>query len=123
MIETTKGEFENFGLFPKKQILEDLDDICLDDVAVHVLTTLIKSFFRELTEPLITFDLYENFLNVAEVEEASERVRCLSVMIELLPKAHRSLLDRLMYHLARVAHQVRFCIIFWAEIVFYLLKV
>lgn len=36
-----------------------------------------------------------------------ERGRCLSVMIDLLPKTNRGLLDRLMFHLARVAHQVR----------------
>uniref|UniRef100_F1KQ35 Myosin-IXb n=1 Tax=Ascaris suum TaxID=6253 RepID=F1KQ35_ASCSU len=81
------------------------DELCFDDVPVHVISTLVKSFFRELPEPLITSDLYENFLNASEVEEAFERIRCLSVMVELLPKCNRSVLDRLMYHLARVAHQ------------------
>jgi myosin-9 len=33
-----------------------------------------------------------------------EQLRCLYVMVELLPKAHKALLDRLMYHLARIAH-------------------
>ncbi|CAB3408102.1 unnamed protein product [Caenorhabditis bovis] len=83
----------------------DADAVNLEDVGIHVLTTLVKAFFRELTEPLIIHDLYENFLNVSEVQDVTERVRCLSVMIELLPKANRALLDRLMYHLARVADQ------------------
>uniref|UniRef100_A0A915BD74 Myosin motor domain-containing protein n=1 Tax=Parascaris univalens TaxID=6257 RepID=A0A915BD74_PARUN len=82
------------------------DELCFDNVPVHVISTLVKSFFRELPEPLITSDLYENFVNASEVEEAFERIRCLSVMVELLPKCNRSVLDRLMYHLARVAHQV-----------------
>ena len=30
-----------------------------------MLTTLIKCFFREMPEPAITFDLYENFLNAS----------------------------------------------------------
>ncbi|VDM37296.1 unnamed protein product [Toxocara canis] len=77
------------------------DELCFDDVPVHVVSTLVKSFFREMPEPLITYDLYENFLNASEVEEAFERIRCLSVMVELLPKCNRSVLDRLMYHLAR----------------------
>lgn len=120
-------------MLPKKALyIQDFDAVCLDDVQVHVLTTLVKSFLRELPEPLITFDLYENFLNVSgklttdsnlvplslrttpslyltqasEVEDGLERGRCLAVMIDLLPKSNRGLLDRLMFHLARVAHQV-----------------
>ncbi|CAJ0594314.1 unnamed protein product [Cylicocyclus nassatus] len=83
----------------------DFETVSLDDVQVHVLTTLVKSFLRELPEPLITFDLYENFLNVSEVDDGVERGRCLAVMIDLLPKSNRGLLDRLMFHLARVAYQ------------------
>ncbi|VDO57486.1 unnamed protein product [Haemonchus placei] len=83
----------------------DLDSVSLEDVQVHVLTTLVKAFLREMPEPLITFDLYENFLNVSEVDDGIERGRCLAVMIDLLPKTNRGLLDRLMFHLARVAHQ------------------
>lgn len=41
------------------------DDLNFEDTPVHVLSTLVKSFFRELPDPLITYDLYENFLNVA----------------------------------------------------------
>jgi myosin-9 len=39
------------------------------------------------------------------MDQPMERLRCLSVMVELLPKCNKCLLDRLMYHLARVAHQ------------------
>lgn len=74
---------------------------------MHVLTALVKAFFRELSDPLMTYELYENFLNVSEVDHPTERLRCLYVMVELLPKPNKALLDRLMYHLARVAHQVR----------------
>ncbi|KAI1717345.1 rhoGAP domain-containing protein [Ditylenchus destructor] len=84
---------------------DDQDTISFEDVPIHVLTTLVKSFFRELAEPLITQELYENFVNVSEIKEQNERIRCLRVMVELLPKSNRCVLDRLMYHLARVAHQ------------------
>ncbi|KAJ1362932.1 hypothetical protein KIN20_022659 [Parelaphostrongylus tenuis] len=83
----------------------DFNTVSLDNVQVHVLTTIVKAFLREMPEPLITFDLYENFLNVSEVDDLAERGRCLAVMVELLPKSNRGLLDRLMFHLARVAHQ------------------
>ncbi|KAI6222187.1 hypothetical protein M3Y95_00958000 [Aphelenchoides besseyi] len=87
------------------ELAEDWDNFSFDEVPVHVLTTLIKGFFRELNEPLITFELYENFINVSEVKDMSERLRCLSVVVDLLPRANRCVFDRLMYHLARVAHQ------------------
>uniref|UniRef100_A0A915HK41 Rho-GAP domain-containing protein n=1 Tax=Romanomermis culicivorax TaxID=13658 RepID=A0A915HK41_ROMCU len=64
------------------------------------MASLIKSFFRELNEPLLTFDLYKNFLSVARVEDQKECLCCIYAMIELLPKANRNVLDHLMYHLA-----------------------
>nr|ACI49219.1 hypothetical protein Csp3_JD05.004 [Caenorhabditis angaria] len=107
-----EGVYRKSGSLPQvrniRKIIEstaDAESINFDDTGVHVLTTLVKGFFREMSEPLIIFDLYENFLNVSEVEDIGERIRCLSVMIELLPKPNRAVLDRLMYHLARVADQ------------------
>uniref|UniRef100_A0A8R1DFX9 Uncharacterized protein n=1 Tax=Caenorhabditis japonica TaxID=281687 RepID=A0A8R1DFX9_CAEJA len=43
----------------------DADAVNLEEAGIHVLTTLVKAFFRELSEPIIIFDLYENFLNVS----------------------------------------------------------
>jgi myosin-9 len=71
-----------------------------DDVPAHVMTTLVKSFFRELNEPLITFELYENFINVSEVKEPGERLRSLTVVVDLLPRSNRCVFDRLMYHVS-----------------------
>ncbi|GMT28295.1 hypothetical protein PFISCL1PPCAC_19592 [Pristionchus fissidentatus] len=84
---------------------QDGEGVPIDDMQIHVLTTLVKSFLRELPDPIMTFDLYENFLNVSEVEETAERIRCLTVMVDLLPKHNKCVLDRLIYHMARVAHQ------------------
>ncbi|TKR95998.1 hypothetical protein L596_010082 [Steinernema carpocapsae] len=91
----------------RKQIEEadDFDDLCFDDVPVHVLTTLVKAFFRELAEPLISYDFYGNFMGVSEVKDQSERARCLTGMVDMMSKHNNSVLNRLMYHLARVASQ------------------
>lgn len=40
-----------------------------------------------------------------EVKELNERLRCIR-MVDLLPKSNKCVLDRLMYHLARVAYHV-----------------
>ncbi|KAI3421294.1 hypothetical protein GPALN_014914 [Globodera pallida] len=87
------------------ELAEDPESIPYDDIPIHVLTSLVKAFFRELSEPLITADLYENFVNISEIKETNERVRCLRAMMQMLPKGNKCVLDRLVYHLARVAHQ------------------
>lgn len=54
------------------------------------------------------FNTCNCFVFILEVQEHNERLKCLSVVIDLLPKHNKVILDRLMYHLARVAHQVSF---------------
>lgn len=39
------------------------------------------------------------------MKDPGERMRCLTVVVDLLPRSNRCVFDRLMYHLARVAHQ------------------
>lgn len=41
----------------------------LDSYAVHVRASVLKSFFRELPEPLLTFDLYDDFILAAEISD------------------------------------------------------
>uniref|UniRef100_A0A915P0B4 Uncharacterized protein n=1 Tax=Meloidogyne floridensis TaxID=298350 RepID=A0A915P0B4_9BILA len=93
------------GIRKKIETIKEPEAINFDDIPIHVLTSLIKAFFRELSEPLIIPDLYENFVNISEIKETNERVRCLRAMMDMLPKGNKCVLDRLMYHLARVAHQ------------------
>ncbi|VDK27731.1 unnamed protein product [Gongylonema pulchrum] len=64
-----------------------------------------KLFMTIELKALFVEGIYRKSAAIAQVEESFERIRCLSVMVELLPKCNKSVLDRLMYHLARVAHQ------------------
>ena len=36
-----------------------------DEEDEHVVATLLKRFFRDMGEPLLTFDLYDTFLGAA----------------------------------------------------------
>lgn len=47
------------------ELAPDLERLSFEAVNVHVMAALVKMFFREMPEPLFTFDLYENFLNVS----------------------------------------------------------
>ncbi|XP_067665748.1 unconventional myosin-IXb-like isoform X12 [Haliotis asinina] len=104
----TEGLYRKSGAAPKvrhlRQIIEsDIDAVDFEEYPVHVLTSTLKCFFRELPEPLLTFDLYDDFLRAAEIKDEKERIQSLFTVIERLPKANYNLCERLMFHLARVA--------------------
>lgn len=78
-------------------------EIDYESYNVHVLTNVLKTFLRDLPEPLLTFDRYDDFLRAADLSEESDRVQTLMSLIKKLPPAHHALLERLVFHLARVA--------------------
>lgn len=75
---------------------------------IHVLANVLKSFLREMPEPLLSFDRYDDFLRASELSEATERVSTLMSLIKKLPPAHHALLERLVFHLALVAQREQF---------------
>lgn len=81
----------------------ELPDIDLDQYSIHVLAAALKSFFREMPEPLMTYELYEDFLWATTITDSAERVQIILNHISKLPKANYDLLERLTFHLARVA--------------------
>ncbi|KAJ1522409.1 hypothetical protein ONE63_002697 [Megalurothrips usitatus] len=70
---------------------------------VHVLASVLKCFLREMPEPLLTFDCYDDFLRAAILTEPADRVSTLFAILKKLPKPNFDLMERLIFHLARVA--------------------
>ncbi|XP_014679791.1 PREDICTED: unconventional myosin-IXa-like, partial [Priapulus caudatus] len=82
------------------------DDVDFSAYPIHVLASTFKCFLREMPEPLLRYDLYDRFLRAAATTTADggARARAVRDVAARLPAPNRSLLDRLAYHLARVAH-------------------
>ncbi|XP_022104697.1 unconventional myosin-IXa-like, partial [Acanthaster planci] len=80
----------------------DLDQIDLDNCNMLVIAQVVKSFFREMPEPLLTFELYEEFLRAVEIPDHRGRLLSLQDTINKLPTANFDLFERLVFHLARV---------------------
>ncbi|NWR06519.1 RHG23 protein, partial [Paradoxornis webbianus] len=48
---------------------------------LNVISSLLKSFFRKLPEPLFTDDKYNDFIEANRIEDASERMRTLRKLV------------------------------------------
>uniref|UniRef100_UPI00398F4D21 rho GTPase-activating protein 21a isoform X2 n=1 Tax=Pristiophorus japonicus TaxID=55135 RepID=UPI00398F4D21 len=77
-----------------------LDDKWRD---LNVISSLLKSFFRKLPEPLFTNDKYADFIDANRKEDSVDRLRTLKKLIRDLPDHHYETLKFLSAHLKTVA--------------------
>ncbi|OAD70810.1 hypothetical protein PHYBLDRAFT_114856 [Phycomyces blakesleeanus NRRL 1555(-)] len=78
--------------------LKDPDEI--NDVAA--ITSVLKQYFRELPDPLLTYDVYQEFIeSIAMQADQTKTDKFISLMNQL-PKANYDTLKLLMQHLHRV---------------------
>ncbi|PIO37505.1 hypothetical protein AB205_0183000, partial [Aquarana catesbeiana] len=83
----------------------DIDSVNLDEYNIHVIASAFKQWLRELPNPLMTFELYEEFLRSMGLGERKETVRGVYSVIDQLSRTHLSTLERLIFHLVRIAQQ------------------
>ncbi|XP_039695688.1 rho GTPase-activating protein 12 isoform X7 [Pteropus medius] len=77
----------------------DLNDSKWEDI--HVITGALKMFFRELPEPLFTFNHFNDFVNAIK-QEPRQRVVAVKDLIKQLPKPNQDTMQILFRHLKRV---------------------
>ncbi|XP_048366449.1 rho GTPase-activating protein 21 [Sphaerodactylus townsendi] len=70
---------------------------------LNVISSLLKSFFRKLPEPLFTNDKYADFIDANRKEDPVERLKTLKRLIRDLPEHHYETLKFLSAHLKTVA--------------------
>ncbi|XP_062388874.1 GEM-interacting protein isoform X2 [Sardina pilchardus] len=93
------------------------ENVDLSEPSPHDISSVLKHFFKELPEPLMTFDQYNNFINVGkEIQHLSEKnhamenpgteediTHTLRELLDRLPPSNYSTLHHLMAHLYRVS--------------------
>ena len=79
----------------------DVSSVNFDEANIHTLASLLKKFLRELPEPLMTYELFDDFIRGTEIVDVRERTQFLVAVAKKLPIANYKLLERLLYHLAR----------------------
>nr|XP_014706798.2 SH3 domain-binding protein 1 isoform X1 [Equus asinus] len=79
-----------------------LQEFCSDP---HAVAGALKSYLRELPEPLMTFDLYDDWMRAASLKEPGARQEALQEVCGRLPHDNLNNLRYLMKFLARLAEE------------------
>lgn len=79
-----------------------LQEFCSDP---HAVAGALKSYLRELPEPLMTFDLYDDWMRAASLKEPGARLEALQEVCSRLPPESLNNLRYLMKFLARLAEE------------------
>ncbi|KAL7377718.1 hypothetical protein ABVT39_003503 [Epinephelus coioides] len=69
----------------------------------HAVAGALKSYLRELPEPLMTFSLYDEWIQASNVSDPDKRLQALWVTCDGLPKTHKANFRYLVKFLAKLA--------------------
>jgi hypothetical protein len=89
-----RGDYAAFDL----RDTDRFTDICS-------VTSVLKTYFRSLPVPLLTYDLHENFIAAAQLKEPAAKSKALSDLVKKLPSEHYYTLRMLMLHLNRYVRE------------------
>ncbi|XP_053906730.1 rho GTPase-activating protein 30 isoform X2 [Cuculus canorus] len=76
-------------------------DVFLQDI--HCVSSLCKAYFRELPNPLLTYQLYDKFADAVALQMEEARLVKIKEVLKELPPPHYRTLEFLMRHLLRMA--------------------
>ncbi|XP_060620487.2 rho GTPase-activating protein 44 isoform X5 [Anolis sagrei] len=110
LLECGMQEEGLFRVAPSASKLKKLKaalDCCVVDVQEysadpHAIAGALKSYLRELPEPLMTFELYEEWIQASNIQDQDKRLQALWNALEKLPKASHSNLRYLIKFLANL---------------------
>ncbi|XP_023372904.1 unconventional myosin-IXb isoform X3 [Otolemur garnettii] len=87
----------------RQALQTDPTTVKLENFPIHAITGVLKQWLRELPEPLMTFAQYGDFLRAVELPEKQEQLAAIYAVLEHLPEANHNSLERLIFHLVKVA--------------------
>jgi hypothetical protein len=116
MAEIEKRGLEEVGIYRvpgmknlveklKEELNNDVDSVDLSDEAyrdINVVASVLKLFFRSLPNPLMTYELYDEFVNASKIQDRDERFYAIKDLLYRLPNENYYLLKRLIEHLETV---------------------
>ncbi|KAK6742410.1 hypothetical protein RB195_009965 [Necator americanus] len=74
-----------------------------DEWEIKTISSAVKTFLRNLPEPLMTFEQHSLFINAAKMDDRRTRVDHIHYYVHKLPASHKSMLEIVIRHLRKVA--------------------
>ncbi|XP_045054865.1 rho GTPase-activating protein 44 isoform X1 [Desmodus rotundus] len=111
LLECGMQEEGLFRVAPSASKLKKLKaalDCCVVDVQEysadpHAIAGALKSYLRELPEPLMTFELYDEWIQASNIQEQDKRLQALWNACEKLPKANHNNIRYLIKFLSKLS--------------------
>ncbi|KAK7168237.1 hypothetical protein R3I94_002321 [Phoxinus phoxinus] len=69
----------------------------------HAVAGALKSYLRELPEPLMTYQLYEEWIQASNISDSDKRLQALWVVCDMLPKPNKNNFRYLVKFLAKLS--------------------
>ncbi|XP_053703354.1 stAR-related lipid transfer protein 13 isoform X2 [Synchiropus splendidus] len=105
------GLFRKSGVKSRIQALRQQceispDSVNYEDQSAYDVADMVKQFFRDLPEPLLTSKLGETFLHIYQYVPKEQRLQAVRAAILLMPDENREVLQTLLYFLRDVTSMV-----------------
>jgi hypothetical protein len=83
-----KGHYESIDLMDSN-VISDISSV----------TSVLKSYFRELPNPLMTSALHESYIDALALKDINAKVEAISNLVRQMPREHYETVKFLMLHL------------------------
>uniref|UniRef100_A0A8C5GK79 StAR-related lipid transfer protein 13 n=1 Tax=Gouania willdenowi TaxID=441366 RepID=A0A8C5GK79_GOUWI len=105
------GLFRKSGVKSRIHALRQQCELCpefvnYEDQSAYDVADMVKQFFRDLPEPLLTSKLGETFLHIYQYVPKEQRLQAVRAAILLMPDENREVLQTLLYFLHDVSSLV-----------------
>uniref|UniRef100_A0A671NRM2 StAR-related lipid transfer (START) domain containing 13b n=1 Tax=Sinocyclocheilus anshuiensis TaxID=1608454 RepID=A0A671NRM2_9TELE len=106
------GLFRKSGVKSRIQALRQInenspDDVNYEDQSAYDVADMVKQFFRDLPEPLLTSKLGETFLHIYQYVPKEQRLQAVQAAIMLMSDENREVLQTLLCFLSDVTSSVQ----------------
>ncbi|KYO46035.1 hypothetical protein Y1Q_0021618 [Alligator mississippiensis] len=106
------GLFRKSGVKSRIQVLRQMNENSIDGInyegqSAYDVADMLKQYFRDLPEPLMTNKLSETFLQIYQYVPKDQRLQAIKAAIMLLPDENREVLQILLYFLSDVTAAVK----------------
>ncbi|CAK5079658.1 unnamed protein product [Meloidogyne enterolobii] len=88
----------------KRSASDKLNLLTDSDLELKTVSSAIKTFLRNLPEPLMTYELHQHFINAAKLHDGNQRVQHIHYWVYKLPSSQKNMLEMVIKHLRRVSN-------------------